>query len=855
MRTHLIAIAVTLLVVASSARSSAQAASSQDVAVPRLITVTGVFQPVDGQPPRAVEAVTLSIYADAVGGAPLWQETQTVSVEANGRYALLLGATRADGIPADVLAAGAEWLGLRFDRPGEREGPRARLTSVPYALRSADADTLGGRPASAYLLAPTTSGSGTGTGTHAAGTTGTTTSSSTLQPPPATPNDVLPGTANFVAKYVDSVNVGAGTLFDTGSFVGLGTTTPQDFFHVRFTNPSGAFTGLAVQNMGNTATSYSGMLFYDHLGNLGQFQGFNNITHEYRINNIASSGSINFMLAGSSRFNVTSSGNIGIGTTAPVSALEVSNAVAFNSSSEITATALAASLGASFFGRRARGTIAAPSAVQAGDTLALFAGKGYGATGFGPSLTGTGGMAVQATQNWTDTSQATSLAFSTTPLGAAFPAVRMTLDPNGNLGLGTTNPTSNLEVVSVPTTAPAAIVATTYRADQSNSIFQGRKARGTQAAPAAVQANDILTGFSAEGYGATGFGIGPRGGMFVAAAENWTDAAQGTTTTFMTTPLGASAGQIRMTIDSSGNVGIGTQAPSAPLEVSRTGTNAAVASTLYANGANVGSFLVAQTARGTAAAPTAVQAGDLLGAVLINGYGTTRFQEAAVVGAVAAENFTDAARGTAIGLGATPIGGNDSVIGLALLPSGNVSIGTPADANGIPTAADKLQVYGDIRVGAGANGCVKNFAGTQIAGTCASDRRFKKNITPFGSVLSQLTALQPVHYYWRATEFPDRHFGDAQTYGLVAQEVEQVLPELVVTNVDGYKAVDYSKLPLLTIQAVKELKAENDALKSQGAELKAQGAQLKTENDDLRSRVEILERLIREMHSTAATPR
>ena len=55
-------------------------------------------------------------------------------------------------------------------------------------------------------------------------------------------------------------------------------------------------TGLAVQNLGNTATSYSGMLFYDQNGALGQFQGFNNVTHEYRINNIASSPrSINFM--------------------------------------------------------------------------------------------------------------------------------------------------------------------------------------------------------------------------------------------------------------------------------------------------------------------------------------------------------------------------------------------------------------------------------------------------------------------------------------------------------------------------------------------------------------------------------
>lgn len=81
---------------------------------------------------------------------------------------------------------------------------------------------------------------------------------------------------------------------------------------MRFTNTNGAFTGLAVQNLGNTATSYSGMLFYDQNGALGQFQGFDDSTHEYRINNIASSGSINFMLAGSSKFQLRADGDVDI---------------------------------------------------------------------------------------------------------------------------------------------------------------------------------------------------------------------------------------------------------------------------------------------------------------------------------------------------------------------------------------------------------------------------------------------------------------------------------------------------------------------------------------------------------------
>jgi hypothetical protein len=192
----------------------------------------------------------------------------------------------------------------------------------------------------------------------------------------------------------------------------------------------------------------------------------------------------------------------------------------------------------------------------------------------------------------------------------------------------------------------------------------------------------------------------------------------------------------------------------------------------------------------------------------------------------------------------TPIGGVDSVVHLGVLSNGNVGIDTPVDVNGIPTAADKLQVFGDIRVGTtGTNGCLKNFTGTGIIGTCSSDRRLKKDITPFAPVLGQLTALQPVHYLWRSDEFPDRHFGNAKNYGLIAQDVEQVLPELVATDTDGYKAVDYSKLPLLTIQAVKELKTTNDTLKAENDGLKQRVAAL----EPLAQRVEELERLVAEI--------
>ena len=234
--------------------------------VPRLIPVTGVFMPINAEPGARVETVTLSIYSEQVSGSAIWQETQRVAVDERGRYSLLLGAASPDGIPDVVFATGAQWLGIRFDRAGEVERPRVRLTSVPYALRASDADTLGGRPASDYLLSPS------------AGTSSSADTSS--QKALAAAASDLPGTPNVVAKYVDSTNVGPSAIFENGGFVGVGTTAPIDNLHVRFANTTGSLTGFAVQNMGNTSTSYSGMLFYDQNGALGQFQGFNNATHD-----------------------------------------------------------------------------------------------------------------------------------------------------------------------------------------------------------------------------------------------------------------------------------------------------------------------------------------------------------------------------------------------------------------------------------------------------------------------------------------------------------------------------------------------------------------------------------------------
>ena len=126
---------------------------------------------------------------------------------------------------------------------------------------------------------------------------------------------------------------------------------------------------------------------------------------------------------------------------------------------------------------------------------------------------------------------------------------------------------------------------------------------------------------------------------------------------------------------------------------------------------------------------------------------------------------------------------------------------------------DRLHAAGDIRVGTGTTGCVKDADATVLTGVCSSDLRFKKNITPFGRALEKVAALQPVNFYWRADEYADKHFGTSETFGLIAQDVERVLPELVTADEQGFKAVRYNALPFHMLQAIKDLKAENDELK------------------------------------------
>ena len=139
-RIHL---SVYLLLICCVLPLMAQNAVSANSVVPGTVKFTGTLNDPNGKPLTGTVGVTFLLYKEQSGGAPLWMETQNVQADKNGRYSVMLGSTTSHGIPADAFAAGeARWIGVQPS--GQAEQPRVELGSVPYALKAADAQTLGG---------------------------------------------------------------------------------------------------------------------------------------------------------------------------------------------------------------------------------------------------------------------------------------------------------------------------------------------------------------------------------------------------------------------------------------------------------------------------------------------------------------------------------------------------------------------------------------------------------------------------------------------------------------------------------------------------------------------------------------
>jgi len=96
-----------------------------------------------------------------------------------------------------------------------------------------------------------------------------------------------------------------------------------------------------------------------------------------------------------------------------------------------------------------------------------------------------------------------------------------------------------------------------------------------------------------------------------------------------------------------------------------------------------------------------------------------------------------------------------------------------------------------------------------------SDKSLKENISNIKNAVDKVSKINGVYYNWTKEALEKhKHLIDVKEVGVIAQDVEAVLPEIVATREDGTKAVKYDRLCALLIESVKELKKEIEELKS-----------------------------------------
>jgi hypothetical protein len=774
-----------------AAGSSATVASSPQAAVPRLMKFSGVLHDAAGKPLTGTVDVTFSLYNTEAGGEPLWFETQSVQVDELGRYTALVGAMHTEGLPIDLFASGeVRWLGIRVGAEAEQQ-PRVLLVSVPYALKAGDAETLGGKPASAYMLSDSQGASAsTGVTVLAAGAireSGAVKDQTKSITPKASP---LTGcasvttdgteTANTLAKFsATTCQIQNSAITEVGGQVGIGTSSPGNFT-LDITSSNNA--SVRLRGPGTHQYSISGATN----GRLGQDSAgffFASDTNGAALRFLTNNGSLNEWMR------INSGGSVGIGTTTPAAKLDVVGDI--NSSGTVTAgflsgdgsqlTNLPIATGLSCggcIGNSQLGVNYAASNAQSGDALNAMALGGMPAAAF-PMTTSSN--TFTQTQN-VSTGAGTALTATTNDAGGA--AIVLS---NANLG-------GDALVVTDPGTPILRISAVGNLT--TIGTFQGSNfnASSTNDFVGANIGNSTMTGTSNVGIGYQILGANTTGISNV------------------------STGFYALNANTKGSHNVATGYGA--LAKSTTGNyNAAVGSFSLNNNTTAGG----NTAIGYAALNLNCRA---ISTGCAGSYNTALGYLAGVTGNSANANVSGS-NNTFIGYNSgpgtsTPINNATAIGENAQVSASNALVlgGTGGDAVnvgiGTPTPAVTLQVVGDIRVGtSGTNGCLQNFSGSPLSGSCSSDARLKTDIQPFSSLLDKVARLQPVHYHWRVTEHPEYHFGSALISGLVAQDVEKVFPDMVSEDARGFKTVNYSELPFLLLESVRELKAENDDLRAQ----------------------------------------
>jgi hypothetical protein len=404
---------------------------------------------------------------------------------------------------------------------------------------------------------------------------------------------------------------------------------------------------------------------------------------------------------------------------------------------------------------------------------------------------------------------------------------KVRIDSSGNVGIGTTAPGSLLQVGG----------PTSYATVGQSGQYSGISLMGTALAISGTGYNILSGSTDTELYLNAPSGI-------VFRVNNVT----------------------KMTMDSSGNVGIGTATPNATLEVNsqiQVGTNpsnywssSAIdlgggIGTLYAEfledsgghnnitltGGNVGIGITApnvlltvgnaQTTTNLSPEATIYTSGNkplIVGdgnnGVMI-GYGGNDIQAR-----------TGTTYGTNGSLLVNPYGGNVN-IGISTDQGYELYVNGTSRFNGNMILSGTLFVTGIAHAAGDSYLCYNTgtgFASWNSTACNPSDVRLKKNIKTLENPLDKIAKLRGVTFEWKK----ETKAQQGPQIGLIAQEVEKVFPSIVSAGDDGMKSVGYDKLVAPLVEAVKQLKSMFDGDHDELAKLEA-------DNDNLRARVEALE--------------
>src|SRR5271165_126892 len=116
---------------AGSGRSTVSSEALRGAAVPRVTYFSGIVTDAAGKPQTGIVGITFSLHEIPEGGVALWEETQNVQLDEQGRYSVFLGTMRPEGLPLNLFTSGkARWLGVQPQLSGFGEQPRILLVGV-----------------------------------------------------------------------------------------------------------------------------------------------------------------------------------------------------------------------------------------------------------------------------------------------------------------------------------------------------------------------------------------------------------------------------------------------------------------------------------------------------------------------------------------------------------------------------------------------------------------------------------------------------------------------------------------------------------------------------------------------------